>query len=140
MQIDTLINETQPDPRDVDFLDDQINRYNIATTGINQWHPLAIFVREGDEIVAGISGGMWGGYLEIKTLWVREDLRGQNIGRRLLDAAEREARAHGCTQILLDTHDFQAPGFYVKHGFEVFGTFDGVGGRYARYYMRKRLA
>ncbi len=38
----------------------------------------AIFVRDDDQqIVAGINGGMWGGYLEIKNLWVCERLRGR---------------------------------------------------------------
>ncbi len=135
-----LLNEPDADPRDLAFLEDQINAYNIAVTGISEWHPLAIFVRENGAIVAGIAGGMWGGYLEINNLWVRDDLRGQGLGRRLLLAAEDEARARGCTQVLLDTHDFQAPGFYQKHGYEIFGTFEGIGNRFNRYYLRKTLA
>ena len=35
---------------------------------------------------------MWAGYLEIKNLWVREDLRGQGFGRLLLLAAYEEMR------------------------------------------------
>jgi ribosomal protein S18 acetylase RimI-like enzyme len=135
-----LIIEQHPDPRDLDFLEDQINAYNIAVTGIVDWHPLAIFVRDGEEqIVAGINGGMWGGYLEIKNLWVSEHLRGQGLGRQLLLAAEQEAQARGCTQALLDTHDFQAPEFYKKLGYSAFGVFEGIGGRYNRYYLSKRL-
>jgi ribosomal protein S18 acetylase RimI-like enzyme len=131
---------TDPDPRDVEFLDDQINRYNIAVTGIDDWRALAIFVRdEVGAIVAGISGGTWAGYLEIKSLWVREDRRGQGHGRRLLLAAEREALARGCDRVLLDTHDFQAIEFYKRLDYTVFGEFDGIGGRYTRYYLRKRL-
>jgi ribosomal protein S18 acetylase RimI-like enzyme len=130
----------QPDPSDLDFLEDQINAYNMVVTGIVDWHPLAIFVRdERGQIAAGISGGMWGGYLEIKNLWVREGLRGQGLGRRLLLAAEEQARARGCGQVLLDTHDFQAPEFYKKLGYSVFGTFEGIGGRYNRYYFSKQL-
>ena len=130
----------QPDPSDLDFLEDQINSYNVAVTGIVDWYPLAIFVRdERGQIAAGINGGMWGGYLEIKNLWVREDLRGQGLGRRLLLAAEQQAHARGCGQVLLDTHDFQAPEFYKKLGYTVFGTFEGIGGRYSRYYFSKQL-
>lgn len=136
-----LTNEASPDPRDLEFLDDQINAHNIAATGIREWHPLAIFVRDAQgQIVAGISGGMWAGYLEIKALWVRDDLRGQGLGRRLLLAAEQAACERGCTQVLLDTHDFQAPEFYRKLGYTVFGVFGGIGGRHSRFFMRKSLA
>ena len=140
MHMPKLIIEEHPDQRDLDFLEDQINTYNVAVTGIVDWHPLAIFVRDDDEqIVAGINGGMWGGYLEIKNLWVCEDLRGQGLGRLLLLAAEQAARARGCAQVLLDTHDFQAPEFYKKLGYTVFGIFEGIGGRYNRYYLSKKL-
>jgi ribosomal protein S18 acetylase RimI-like enzyme len=141
MQLPDLPIEDHPDPRDVAFLDDQINAYNIAVTGIDDWRALAIFVRgAGGLIVAGVSGGTWAGYLEIKDLWVHRDLRGQGLGRRLLAAAEHEARARGCAQVLLDTHDFQAIEFYKKLGYTVFGIFEGIGGRHTRYYLRKSLA
>jgi len=127
-------------PPDCDFLVEQINKHNIAATGIDDYRGLTIFVRdEAGAIVAGIEGGTWAGYLQVYNLWVREDLRGQGYGRRLLDAAEREATRRGCTQVLLDTHSFQAPGFYLKCGYEVFGTFEGIGGSHTRYYLRKRL-
>lgn len=136
-----LAAEDAPDPRDVAFLDDRINEHNIRATGIDDWRALAIFVRApGGELLAGIAGGTWAGYLEVKSLWVREELRGQGHGRRLLEAAEREAAARGCAQVLLDTHDFQAIDFYRRLGYEVFGTFENIGGRHTRFYLRKRLA
>jgi len=135
-----LVIDDHPDPPDLEFLEDQINAYNAAVTGIVDWYPLAIFVRDAaGQIVAGVNGGMWAGYLEIKNLWVREDLRGQGVGRRLLLAAEQEALRRGCTQVLLDTHDFQAPDFYRRLGYTIFGTFEGIGGRHTRYYLRKTL-
>ena len=136
-----LIIEEHPNPRDLDFVSDQLDAFNLAITGIDDWHALAIFVRDDDgQIAAGLTGGTWAGYLEVRYLWVREDRRGQGLGRRLLLAAEQEARARGCTQVLLDTHDFQAPEFYQKLGYSVFGIFEGIGGRYNRYYLRKQLA
>ena len=140
MHTPELIVEEHPDPRDLDFLSDQIDAFNIASTGIDDWRALAIFVRDdAGQIVAGVNGGSWAGYLEIKNLWVSEHLRGQGMGQQLLIRAEREARARGCAQVLLDTHDFQAPGFYKKLGYRVFGVFGGIGGRYNRYYLSKKL-
>ena len=41
----TIINiETNPDPKDVQFLDDQINAFNFAATGITDGELLAIFL------------------------------------------------------------------------------------------------
>jgi len=140
MHMPDLLIEEHPNPRDLDFVSDQIDTFNIAVTGIDDWRALAIFVRDdAGNIVAGITGGTWAGYLDIKNLWVCERLRGQGLGRRLLLAAEREASARGCAQVLLDTHDFQAPEFYKKLGYSVFGVFENIGGRYNRYYLRKKL-
>ncbi|MDZ4718723.1 MAG: GNAT family N-acetyltransferase [Roseiflexaceae bacterium] len=137
----TFTIETNPAAQDTRFLADQINAYNIAITGINDWQALAIFVRdETGQIIAGIHGGSWAGYLEIHNLWVHEQLRGQGYGSRLLALAETEARQRDCTQVLLDTHDFQAIDFYKKCGYHVFGSFDGIGGRYTRFYLRKQLS
>jgi GNAT superfamily N-acetyltransferase len=137
----TLTLETNPAPQDTRFLADQINTYNIAATGIDDWQALAMFVRdETGQIIAGVNGGSWAGYLEIHHLWVAEPLRGQGYGSQLLGAAEIEATRRGCTQVLLDTHDFQAIDFYKKHGYRVFGTFEGIAGRYTRFYLRKQLS
>ncbi len=109
-------------------------------TGIDDWRALAIFVRDDvGRIVAGVNGDMWASYLEIKNLWVCDDLRGQGLGRRLLLAAEQAARARGCAQVLLDTHGFQAPEFYKKLGYRVCGGFEDIGGRYNHYYLSKKL-
>jgi GNAT superfamily N-acetyltransferase len=140
MHMPDLIIEDHPDPRDLDFVSDQLDAFNIASTGIDDWRALAIFVRDdAGRIVAGLTGGTWAGYLDLRYLWVREDLRGQGLGRRLLLAAEQAACARGCAQVLLDTHDFQAPEFYKKLGYIVFGVFEGIGGRYNRYYLSKKL-
>jgi GNAT superfamily N-acetyltransferase len=134
-----LVVEDNPNPGDLQFLEDQINTYNIDVTRINDWKALAIFVRDDGKIVGGVSGGTWAGYLDLRYLWVHEGRRGQGLGRRLMLAAEQEARARGCTQVLLDTHDFQAPGFYQRLGYIVFGVFEGIGGRHARFFLSKKL-
>jgi len=46
------------------------------------------------------------------------------VGTQLLQAAEQEAHARGCQYMILDSYDFQAPGFYQKHGYEVFAVLE----------------
>ena len=68
--------------------------------------------------MGAIAGYSWAGVAEIKQLWVDGDHRGHGVGRRLLDAAIGEAVIRDCYSIWTLSYDFQAPGFYEKHGFE----------------------
>jgi len=132
--------EATPDPIDLQFLSQSLHDYNSAQTGVRDERRLAIFVRdEAGQIVAGLSGWTFYGWLAVDLLWVREDLRRQGFGDQLIKAAEEEAIICGCTQVQLDTFDFQAPEFYKKHGYEVFGVLDGYAGNHKRYYLRKYL-
>lgn len=128
-------------PQDADFLETMINQYNIVKTGIEYGGDLALFVRdENGVMVGGLTGYTWGKCTEIKFLWVREDLRCQGYGQRLLAMAEQEARRRGCQQLYLDTYSFQAPDFYPKFGFEIYGLLENCPTEgYSRYFFRKVL-
>jgi GNAT superfamily N-acetyltransferase len=91
------------------------------------------------ERLAGLYGWTWGGSCYIQDLWVRKALRGQGYGTRLFYAAEQEARTRGCHQVILDSYSFQAPGFYQKHGYEVFAVLEDHPRHHRNYYLRKRL-
>ena len=54
----------------------------------------------------------------IKYLWVKEYLRGQGTGKKLLWEAEKEAEKRNCKYVFLDTFSFQAPDFYKKYGYQ----------------------
>lgn len=128
------------DTRDVARLDDHVNEYNIARTGIDDARDLAIVLRdERGELMAGLYGWTWGECCEIRTLWVHEHWRGQGVGTRLMIAAEREARDRGATQIVLSTHSFQAPEFYRALGFEIVGQVDDYPIGHRSIYLRKWL-
>jgi len=133
--------ETDPASEDLQFLDDQINEYNMAQTGYYDFQWLAIFVRnEAQRIVAGITGFTWGGSCKINTLWVHPDLRGQALGKTLLEKAEQAAHARGCHVVVLESHSFQAPSFYQKQGYTVAGVRPDYPAGHADYFLYKRLA
>ncbi len=130
-----------PAAADIAFLESKINQHNADVTGHHDGRMLAIFLRDDrGAIRAGLSGHTWGGCAEVKWLWVRAAERRSGIGSRLLAAAEREALARGCRQIVLSTHGFQAPAFYQKHGYTVCGEFPGypIGG--SQIFLRKTLS
>ncbi len=122
------------------FLDERIYEYNVATTKIPDGRMMLFTMRDAeDNVIAGLSGWSWGGCMAIEFLWVREEWRGKRLGAQLLEAAEAEGIARGCTQVVLDTHDFQAPEFYKKHGYEIYGAMDDYPRGFKKYHLKKRL-
>ena len=104
--------EDHPDPADIDVLETQIRREASAAMGLGGEADLAIFVRDGGRVVAGISGWTWGDCCELQSLWVAPGLRGRGLATRLIAAAEAEAAARGCTQTVHFTYGFQARALY----------------------------
>lgn len=113
--------------------------FNVEATGIEDGLDLGFIVEDGGEQVAALVGDTWGATCKIELLWVRADHRGTGLGSRLLTAALDEARARGCTQAILTTHDFQAPGFYRRHGFEAIAEIPDKPKGYVEHIMRLRL-
>jgi len=108
------------DDREIErFLADRIYEYNANATG---YFDAASFnaVRRGEVgvIEAGICGYTWGRCCYVSYLWVKESLRGSGAGTALLDAAETHARTRGCLLVILGSHSFQAPRFYMKRGYQ----------------------
>ena len=128
-------------PGDLQFLEEQINEFNVATTGIQDARGLVILLRDADRtIYAGLSGHTWGGVAEVRFLWIDERRRHAGIGSRLLRAAEDEARTRGCRKMVLSTHSFQAPDFYCKHGYVVVGEFSEYPQGHRSIFLEKLLS
>ena len=81
-----------------------------------------------------------GGPDGLDILWVAESARRQGLGKAMLGAAEFEAVRRGCTRAHLNTHDFQAPDFYRKQGYQVFGELRDQPKGHSRFYFAKLLS
>jgi GNAT superfamily N-acetyltransferase len=122
------------------FLSDQVLGHNFARTGVSAWHPVGFFLKNpAGEWLGGLTGYVWGPWLNVEFLWVTEFLRGQGHGSRLLRQAEDFAASRGATGATLQTHSFQAPSFYEKQGYEVFGQLEDYPTGHTKLFLRKRF-
>lgn len=112
--------------------------YNRKQAGSGNATPLALLVKDdsGETI-----GGLWGksvyDWLFVEYLAVPDQFRGQDLGTALLKQAEDIARDRGCAGVWLDTYSFQAPEFYRKQGYELFGTLPDHPRGGHRYFYKK---
>ena len=136
-----IVVDEKPDPKLRDAILKPLRTFNESKMGPISVEPLAITLRdpENDAVI----GGLWGtsalGWTYVDLLVVPEGLRGQGVGRKLLQKAEEIARKRGCFGMWLYTATFQAPGFYEKQGFKAFGHIPDYAPGHENIYYSKRL-
>ena len=117
-----------------------VNTYNRQQAGEDHAQSLCFVLSGPDwEIVGGVIGSTYWEWLHPDLLWVKEELRGQGYGHRLLMVAEDEARRRGAKNAYLDTFSFQAPDFYKRRGYQLFGELLDFPPGYQRLFLTKQL-
>ncbi|WP_186577003.1 GNAT family N-acetyltransferase [Aquibacillus kalidii] len=91
------------------------------------------------ETIAGITGTMYWHHLHVDFLWVDKTVRHKGYGSKLLKEMEAFAREKRCRFIYLDTFSFQAPEFYKKNGYQVFGVLEDHPKGFHQYFLQKRF-
>ncbi|WP_303638834.1 GNAT family N-acetyltransferase [Stenotrophomonas tuberculopleuritidis] len=107
----------------LDLISDGLDHFNLDAAGYADRRPLAVLATDpaSGEVVGGLSGRTSLGMVFVDLFYLPPAQRGSGLGSRILAAAEAEARQRGCRSGVLYTISFQAPDFYVKHGWTVFG-------------------
>jgi GNAT superfamily N-acetyltransferase len=115
-----------PDARATVVIEQGLSRFNKEQAGYNDARALAVLVSDPEtgDVVGGILGRTSLGLCFIDLVYLPDELRGQNLGTRVMAEAEDEARRRGCRAVVLYTISFQAPGFYERLGYRVFGKVD----------------
>ena len=133
--------ESSSKPEDEKFIGDRLAEYNAREAGPDNHQPLNVFLRgEQGQLIGGLLGGTYWGWLVIEILWLSKEVRGQGYGRKMVQMAEQEAIKRGCRHAHLDTMSFQAPDFYTRLGYSEFGKLEGLPTRHSRHYLQKQLA
>jgi GNAT superfamily N-acetyltransferase len=129
--------------QEAEFIDKQLVDFNLSEVPFTQ-DPRFIkknyVIKENGEIIAGLNAIIYcWKILYIDVLFVDERHRGKDLGTKLMDQLEKDAKEMGATLAHLDTLDFQAKDFYLKRGYEVFGVLENCPLGHKRYYMKKVL-
>ena len=117
-----------------------IRSYNRSKRETAESEPLNLYVEDDSgQLMAGLVAEIFGNWLEIEYLFVKEDLRGQGIGSQLLQQAESEAKKRNCRFAFVNTYQFQAPAFYQKYGYKKVFTMKDYPYTGQRHYYQKEL-
>jgi len=137
----TIVLTDAPDAADTEIIADGLAAYNTSQTGYNDHRPLAVFVADPatGKIVGGLYGGSYLGQLRVDRFFLPEGLRRDRLGSRVLKMAEEEGLRRGCSRITLNTMEIQAPGFYLKQGYEMAAKLECDAPGVTRYVMTKKL-
>jgi GNAT superfamily N-acetyltransferase len=139
-QLFSIMLETNPIQTDMDAISLGLEEYNRQFAEDDDHGALVVVVRDEEKVVVGglLADTFWR-WVHINTLWVRGDLRKMGFGSQLLSAAEQEAVRRGCLHAQLETHQFQALGFYQKHGYTIFAELDHFPPGFKKYFLKKDL-
>ena len=136
-----LVVTDAPAAADQAVVTEGLGAYNVEQAGYRDHRPLAVFAC--DPATRQVRGGLIGstsmGLLRVDRFFLPPDLRRGGLGSRVLQAAEAEAVRRGCTQAVLWTVHFQAPGFYKKLGWHELGRLDFDPPHHTRFCMTKKL-
>lgn len=109
-----------PSKDDVWSIRKHLQEFNLKYLEVTEDKPFVFFAKDDEtgERIGGIACTIFGQWLDIDFLWVREDRRGHGLGTTLVERSIERARQSGCTQAWVTTFSFQSPEFYLNLGFE----------------------
>ena len=116
------------------------NNITVKTGLTELGSSIQIFLRDKDNnVIGGIIGHIFGGWIYIALLWIDERFRNKGHGTKLLKMIENEAIKKGCTNSHLDTYSFEARPFYEKNRYKLFAILEEYPKNHSKYFLKKNL-
>lgn len=102
--------------------------------------PFGIFIKDTQGVVlGGVNGFSCYGCLYVDMLWLKDELRKQGLGKKLMMEAEKIGCKRRCTFSTVDTMDWEALPFYQKLGYSIEFVRKGFEKESKMYMLRKEL-
>jgi len=142
MPLEPILTVTDASDANVtEVIDAGLYRFNVAQSGIEDWRALNVVVSDPEtgQVLGGMTGRTSLGLLFIDLFFLPEHLRGGGLGSRILELAEEEARRRGCVAASVITISFQAPAFYTRRGYRIFGQIECTPPGTSRVFLSKTL-
>jgi GNAT superfamily N-acetyltransferase len=118
----------------------QFNADQLSNDIKNRYEEVNLNIKDAEgRILAGLNSVLCWNWLEVDILWVDKNVRLQGYGSQLLLEVERIAKEKKCTFVKLNTFSFQAPDFYMKHGYQVIAIIDNAPTGHKHYFFKKEL-
>lgn len=123
-----------------EYVRNKLIEYNSKNTLNGRFEEVNLCVKDDTErIIGGLNSAIIWNWMEIDILWVDDEFRRRGYGSSLLNEAERMARNNDCTFIKLNTFSFQAPEFYLKHGYSMVAIIEDAPTGSKEYFYKKDL-
>ena len=129
------------DPLWTNVIEEGLNSFNDAVVGYADRQPLAVVAIDADtgQFLGGAIGRTSLDLLFLDLFYLPEAFRGHGLGSEVLQKFEAEGKRRGCTAAVLYTISFQAPEFYKRHGWQVFGEIPCAPEGASRVFLSKSL-
>lgn len=132
--------EGEPNLTDMKILVDGMLAYHASKGHPRKVSKCSITIKnDEDKLVGCVMVSFLYNGMEIGSLWVDESMRGQGLGQKLTEMAETEGVKRGCTFAYTNTFTWQAPGFYEKLGYALYGKLENFPEGNALSYYRKSI-
>ena len=137
-----FISEATPDEVRSGELGRRLRHFNYGFVGeYPEQQYIRLNAKDADgRLLGGLRGFVFLYWLTIDVLFVEADVRGSGLGSHLLAEAERRAIGLGAKSAKLETFEWQAPKFYLKHGYEEYARVDDYAPGFYLASMKKSLA
>lgn len=142
MEKDKYHFEYQSAPKDEDarFLFEGITAEAALKKKMERIKPFGIFIKDSNgRIFGGATGVTYYGCLYLDMLYLKEELRGVGLGKKLMQEAEKLGHERGCSFATVNTMDWEALPFYQKLGYVIELVREGYAKESKMYMLRKEL-
>ncbi len=107
---------------------------------MNRISPFGIFIKDAHGLVLGRATRVtYYDCLYVDMLWLKEDLRHQGFGKKLMMEAKKIGRKRQCSFATVNTMDQEALTFYEKLGYDIEFVREGYAKESKMYMLRKKL-